>query len=133
MNRIPASRHRAGLTLLEVMVALAILGMVVLGYLQAFAGTFRLAEDGTDWTRAVGFAEAEMEEMKIFPLAPANDESASDEPAPGFRRWVAREHWRDGTEIRTVVVTLPRGARLEISRAFSASGQIARAFSATGP
>lgn len=116
------SSARQGLTLLEVMVALAILGLVVLGYLQAFAGTFRLSEDASEWTRAVGYAEALMEEMKISP-ATAEQRGEPDEPAHGFRRWVTRREWRDGTELVTVTVTMPRGARLEISRAFTTGGQ----------
>ncbi|MDQ3674409.1 MAG: hypothetical protein M3365_08545, partial [Gemmatimonadota bacterium] len=65
------------------MVALAILGMVVLGYLQAFAGTFRLAENASEWTRAVEFAEAAMEEAKIS-TASVDAMEEPDEPAPGF-------------------------------------------------
>ena len=122
MRSCARSAARRGLTLLEVMVALAILGLVVLGYLQAFAGTFRLAEDASEWTRAVGYAEAVMEEIKISP-ATAEEREEPDEPAQGFQRWVTRNEWRAGTELVTVIVTMPRGGRLEISRAFSASGQ----------
>jgi len=117
-----ARTSRPGLTLLEVMVALGILGLVVLGYLQAFAGTFRLAEDSAEWTRAVGYAEEVMEELKITP-ALAERREDPDEPAPGFQRWVTRSDWRDRTEIMTVIVTMPRGARLELSRAFATGGQ----------
>jgi prepilin-type N-terminal cleavage/methylation domain-containing protein len=119
MRSCSHSAPRRGLTLLEVMVALVILGLVVLGYLQAFAGTFRLAEDSSEWTRAVGYAEAVMEEIKISP-ATAGEREQPEEPAPGFQRWVTRSEWRDQTELVTVVVTMPRGGRLEISRAFRA-------------
>jgi prepilin-type N-terminal cleavage/methylation domain-containing protein len=38
---------RRGVTLLEVMVALVILGLVVLGYLELFGSTLRLASDAS--------------------------------------------------------------------------------------
>lgn len=109
-----------GVTLLEVMVALVILGLVVLGYLELFSGTLRLASDASEWTRAVAFAESTMEDMKIAP-ATASAHEDPDQPAEGYSRWVTRTDWHDGTELVTVVVTMPRGGRLEISRAFRAT------------
>lgn len=111
---------RRGVTLLEVMVALVILGLVVLGYLELFSGTLRLASDASEWTRAVAFAESTMEDMKIAPAA-AGAHEQPDQPAEGYSRWVTRNEWRDGTELVTVIVTMPRGGRLEISRAFRVS------------
>lgn len=108
-----------GVTLLEVMVALVILGLVVLGYLELFSGTLRLASDASEWTRAVAFAESTMEDMKIAPAGAANEDP--DQPAEGYSRWVTRNEWHDDTELVTVIVTMPRGGRLEISRAFSAT------------
>ena len=46
-----------------------------------------------------------------------------DQPAEGYSRWVTRNEWHDGTELVTVIVTMPRGGRLEISRAFGVSDQ----------
>lgn len=109
-----------GVTLLEVMVALVILGLVVLGYLELFSGTLRLASDASEWTRAVAFAESTMEDMKITPAA-AGQHEQPDQPAEGYSRWVTRNEWHDGTELVTVIVTMPRGGRLEMSRAFGVS------------
>ena len=111
-----------GVTLLEVMVALVILGLVVLGYLELFGGTLRLASDASEWTRAVAFAESTMEDMKIAPAA-AEQHEQPDQPAEGYSRWVTRNEWHDGTELVTVIVTMPRGGRLEISRAFRVTSQ----------
>jgi Tfp pilus assembly protein PilV len=104
------------------MVALVILGLVVLGYLELFGGTLRLASDASEWTRAVAFAESTMEDMKIAPAASGEHEQP-DQPAEGYSRWVTRNEWHDGTELVTVIVTMPRGGRLEISRAFRVTGQ----------
>lgn len=109
-----------GVTLLEVMVALVILGLVVLGYLELFSGTLRLASDASEWTRAVAFAESAMEDMKIAPTAAGTYEQP-DQPAEGYSRRVTRNDWHDGAELVTVIVTMPRGGRLEISRAFRAT------------
>lgn len=120
-HRITHFSAPKGVTLLEVMVALVILGLVVLGYLELFGGTLRLASDASEWTRAVAFAESTMEDMKIAP-AGAAAHGNPDQPAEGYSRWVTRNEWHDGTELVTVIVTLPRGGRLEISRAFRATG-----------
>lgn len=113
---------RGGVTLLEVMVALVILGLVVLGYLELFGGTLRLATDASEWSRAVTFAESTMEEIKIAP-ATVGEHEQPDQPANGYRRWVTRNDWRDGMALVTVTVTMPGGGRLEISRAFDPGDQ----------
>src|SRR4051795_11629512 len=56
---------RRGLTLLEVMVALMILSLVGLSYLQLFHQSHRIVGDSRQWTQAVEYAEDGMERAKL--------------------------------------------------------------------
>ena len=109
---------RRGLTLLETMVALVIVGLVALGYLELFGGTARTAARVRDWTRAVAYAEDAMETRKIA----GRDASVADaEPlASGFQRRLERRAWRDNLDVVTVVVTMPDGGEFRLSRLMTA-------------
>jgi len=101
--------RRSGLTLLETMVALVILGLVVVGFLAVFQGSMRLARDSERWAEAVAYAEDAMEAVKLDPaelLAPAPVELRG-----GFERSVETRAWGgdDSVRVVTVVVTLPDG------------------------
>ncbi len=52
-----------GFTLIEVVVATAILGIVLTVIIQLFAGGLRLARVSKEYTRAVNYANAKMEEI----------------------------------------------------------------------
>ena len=66
MPREPACPlSRTGLTLLEVMVALVILGLVVTGFLETLAGALRASADGRTWAQALVYAEDGQEVVKI--------------------------------------------------------------------
>src|SRR2546430_9850469 len=54
--RPPRAVRRSGLTLLETMVALVILGLVVVGFLAVFRGSTRLARDSETWATAGAYA-----------------------------------------------------------------------------
>jgi len=104
--------RRSGLTLLETMVALVILGLVVVGFLAVFQGSTRLARDSERWAEAVAYAEDAMEAVKLDPqelLAPARVELRG-----GFARSVETRAWGGDDSVRlvTVVVTLPDGGGL---------------------
>ena len=112
--------RRSGLTLLETMVALVILGLVVVGFLAVFQGSTRLARDSERWSEAVAYAEDAMEAVKLDPrelLAPARVELRG-----GFERSVETRAWGgaggdDSVRLVTVVVTLPDGGgRMTLSR-----------------
>ena len=112
--------RRSGLTLLETMVALVILGLVVVGFLAVFQGSTRLARDSERWAEAVAYAEDAMEAVKLDPrelLAPARVELRG-----GFERSVETRAWGagggdDSVRLVTVVVTLPDGGgRMTLSR-----------------
>jgi prepilin-type N-terminal cleavage/methylation domain-containing protein len=107
-----------GLTLLETMVALVILGIVVVGYLELFGATVRTSRSTAEWTQAVTYAEQGMESAKL------DLESAllggRDTLAGGFRRRFAARTWSGGLQLVTVTVSLPDGGAFTLSRLFEA-------------
>ncbi len=107
-------RSEGGFTLLEAMVALTIFGLVVLGYLELFAATGRMARDSDDWSRAVAVAEDAMEAAKLDPLLVLS--TGETELEGGFTREARYEPWSAGLGRITVVVGLPDGGRFELQR-----------------
>jgi prepilin-type N-terminal cleavage/methylation domain-containing protein len=105
---------RAGLTLLEVMVALVILGLVATGFLEAFAGAVRATADARSWAQALVYGEQGQELIKVEGVDPAMRASAA--LGGGFTRRIAVQPWREGVVRATVKVTLPNGARFELDR-----------------
>ena len=110
-----------GLTLLEVLVALVILTIVGLGYLQLFHQSHRLVADSREWSAAVLYAQDAMERAKLGSLSPG----ALAESLPGgFRREITRRPWplegAGGAGGRLVLVTVtvlfPEGGRFELYR-----------------
>ena len=102
-----------GLTLLEAIVALVILGVVVTAYLGIFAAGAHAASDATAWSQAVVYAEDALESAKLglggsIPLA--------EQLGGGFERRVEVHPWNRGLVRITVVVQLPRGERFELDR-----------------
>jgi prepilin-type N-terminal cleavage/methylation domain-containing protein len=106
--------RRTGLTLLEVMVALVILGLVVTGYLEIFAGALRSTADARSWAQALVYGEEGQEQLKNEGTARARGGAAT--LGGGFTRRIVVSPWRQGVERATVIVTLPDGARLELDR-----------------
>jgi prepilin-type N-terminal cleavage/methylation domain-containing protein len=101
------------MTLLEVMLALVILGLVGLGYLELLHQTHRLIGDSRRWSQAVGYAEDAMEGVKLrgVPMHPVLDELPG-----GFRRQVSATLWRPGLTAVEVTVTLPGGGKFDLDR-----------------
>ena len=102
---------RGGLTLLETMVALVILGLVVIGFLEVFQGSTRLAQNSETWATAVGYAEDGMEIAKMNLVG-----SSHDVLPGGFERSVETHLWRDGIQLVTVRVSMPGGGRVSFDR-----------------
>jgi prepilin-type N-terminal cleavage/methylation domain-containing protein len=110
---------RRGFTLLEAMVALVILGLVSLAYLELFGGTVRAAESAAHWSQAVAYAEDRMESLKL--TSENAWERGPEQLDGGFTRRVETRSWRDdlgrdGLLVVSVVVTLPGGGEFAVSR-----------------
>lgn len=105
---------RTGLTLLEVMVALVILGLVATGFLETFAGALRATAGTATWAQALVYAEEGQETLKVHGTARASSGVAS--LGGGFTRRIVVRPWREGVARATVTVTLPSGARFELDR-----------------
>ena len=99
-----------GVTLLETMVALVILGLVVSGFLEVLQGSNRLARDSETWTIAVAYAEDAMESVKL------GDAVGSEQLAGGFQRHVEIRPWLDGIRLVRVVVSIPGGGEVALDR-----------------
>ena len=115
--------HERGLTLLEVMVALVILGLVGLGFLELFHQSHRVVADSRQWLAAVVYAEDGMEEVKLQGIT--NLPPAEDLPG-GFRRQIAASPWRAGLAAVTVTVSLPGGGSFDLQRLVQLEPTIAR-------
>jgi len=116
--------NRRGLTLLEVMVALVILGLVVAGYLELFSGALRGAGRAHDWSQAVAYATDGMERAKLEPQTCR--QGSIDQLAAGFeRRCETRAVGVRGVDFRVtvlrVVVTFPGGGEYVLERLVPAS------------
>jgi Tfp pilus assembly protein PilV len=111
------------MTLLEVMLALVILGLVGLGFMELLHQSHRLITDSRRWSQAVGYAEDGMEGVKLrgAPLRPVLD----DLPG-GFRRQVSAALWRPGLTAVKVTVTLPGGGQFDLNRLIPVEPPLAR-------
>jgi len=83
-----------GFTMIELMVAVAILAMAILGILQAYSVSFMGMADARDRTVATNYAQKKMEDIKNGPFGeivddPANpDDPPADIPGTKFKRKV---------------------------------------------
>ena len=105
-----------GLTLLETMVALVILGIVVTSYLEVLGGALRVVDHARTWSRAVAYAEDGMEQVKLAPVEAAAALSAPERLAGGFERRVETRKWADGLVHVTILLTLPGGSRYALEQ-----------------
>jgi prepilin-type N-terminal cleavage/methylation domain-containing protein len=105
-----------GVTLLETMVALVILGAVVVGYLDLLAGALRLGADARVWSQAVAYAEDGMEQVKLASTRSRGLTVGPERLAGGYERRTEIQPWGDGLERITVILTLPGGGRYALER-----------------
>jgi prepilin-type N-terminal cleavage/methylation domain-containing protein len=115
--RIAARRvslvSRTGLTLLEVLVALVILGLVATGLLDTLASTLRNTTEARSWAQALVYAEQGQQMVDVEGLRSAG----IDEPlGGGFTRRLEVRHWGQGVSRATITIILPDGERFELDR-----------------
>ena len=77
MTRCSALLRSRGFSLLEVMIALAILGIAVVAIFQLFSINLRSTQKAEDYTKAIFYARSMMDEAYSF--VDPSDESASEE------------------------------------------------------
>lgn len=106
--------NRYGLTLLETMVALVILGLVVTASFQLFGSALRSTSSAQAWTTATAYAEEGMELAKLDLAAAV---ARGPEPLEGgYERQIrVRTLSAEVAEV-TVSLTFPDGGLFEVSR-----------------
>ena len=75
----PNTRGGKGFTLIEVVVALAILGVGLTVIIELFSGGLRLARASMEYTKAVNYARMKMEEMTVKPAVQEGTEEGEAE------------------------------------------------------
>jgi len=105
-------KHERGLTLLEVMVALVVLSLVGLGYLELFQGSHRLVAAAREWSQAVAYAEDAIERAQLG--EPSLLRTSAESLPGGFRREITRRPWQPGLTLVTVTVFLPGSGRFDL-------------------
>ena len=113
MQTVPVV-SRTGLTLLEVMVALVILGLVGTGFFETFAGSLQATARSRDWAQALVYAEEGQEAIKIG--GPKSIPGTATPLGGGFSRRVSVHPWQHGVVRATVTVRLPEGVEFELDR-----------------
>ena len=113
--------REAGLALLEVLVALVLLSLLVVGYLRLFQGGHHLSARSQQWSDAVGFAIDAMERAKAAPVEPGADRP--EELPGGWAREIATSSWQPGVALVTVTVTLPDGGNFRLHRLRAEAGR----------
>jgi prepilin-type N-terminal cleavage/methylation domain-containing protein len=106
------TRNGRGFTLLEVMVALVVLSLVALGYLQLFQGSHRLVGAAREWSQAVEYAEDAIERAKLG--GPSSLGTLAESLPGGFRREISSRPWQPGLTLVTVTVFLPGSRRFDL-------------------
>ena len=114
-----ARGRRSGVTLLEVMIALVILGTVIVGMLEVFAASTRVARNAEEWSRGVAYAEEAMESLKLDSIGLRT--RATETLPGGYARRVSMRPWRDpALSLLIVTVRMPGGAEHELTRLVTA-------------
>jgi len=111
------ARKKNGFTLLEVMIALAILALVGVAFLRAQAGSIRLLDESNQVSLATLLAREKMAELEGMGFPEVGKNSGTGEEAyprlrweqvvtvtelPAIRKARVRILWKDGTRERTL-------------------------------
>ncbi len=105
---------RRGVTLLETLVALVILSIVAVSFLELFGTSARTAASAETWATAIALAERGIEDFKL-------GREHSDPVGPrltsaGYARTVDVRPWRGDVDVVTVTVSLPGGGEYRLER-----------------
>lgn len=106
MRRSRLGRGRAGFTLLEVIVSLAVMGVGIVAVLEAYSAAMRLSLQDEFLTTATFLAAGKMEEvMKETYITPGTDEGEFGDEFPDFQ-WTVEiaDSEIEGLELVTVAV-----------------------------
>ena len=101
------------MTLLESVVALVIVGMAAVGFLNLFEGDARIPVTAREWNAAVSYAEEGMELAKLGQPVPTGNST-------GLSRRVERKFRAKHVDEIQVVVTLDGGRTFVLRRLVSA-------------
>ncbi|MFQ5830310.1 MAG: prepilin-type N-terminal cleavage/methylation domain-containing protein [Candidatus Methylomirabilia bacterium] len=107
-----AARNHGGFTLIEVLVALAVLGISLVVLLRLVSGTLRLERTAHDYSRALAVAQARIDELSLEETPTTR--AGQDEE---FRWWVtASPVWEGGDQVTlyhvSVVIERPQARPL---------------------
>ncbi len=94
LRSTPSSAHRKsnGFSLLEVMVALAILGVAVVAVFQLFSITLRATKKADDYTKAIFYARSVLDQAYVLPdIEPGTDPT----------------DFKDGFQAQRVITAMP--------------------------
>ncbi|MFN8574644.1 MAG: hypothetical protein U0132_21505 [Gemmatimonadaceae bacterium] len=101
------------MTLLEAVLALVILGLSAVGYLEVFQGNAHSARNASDWTHATAIAESAMETALAGEAADVNGMTAG---SGGAVVQVQRRPWRGRVDEVIVDVRMPDGRTMQLRR-----------------
>lgn len=102
------------MTLLEALVALVILGVSAVGYLDVFQGGARAVLQADEWERTVAIAESTMEAALLGDAL--QSQRAVGNADDRFTRSVAVHPWRGDLAEVVVTVGSPRGTTFTLRR-----------------
>lgn len=99
-NALRASAGEGGFTLVEVVLALAIIGIIVVPLTALFIANAGSGAEAYSYLRAAYLAQARIEEFRALPFSSVVSEPAAAVPdAPGYLRQVTVTEQRTTTEI----------------------------------
>lgn len=105
------------MTLFEALVALVILGLSAVGYLDVFRSSAGAARDAGEWGHVVTIAETAMEGATLGDALQAQRGALSDiDRAAGYQQRIDVVPWRSGIDQVVVTVTSPRGTTFTLRR-----------------
>src|SRR5688572_28205594 len=90
------------MTLLESLIALVLLGLAAVGFLEAFQSASRSTTNAADWVQAVSYAEAAMEQTKLG----SGDRAAASTLPPGFVRRIDVQPWSGAGDVARITITI---------------------------